>query len=73
MMAELAKNSPLHSTLPRIRNSEKERACSIVFGHRKRKTGNLVVPSSELFLFVGQITFLLGTKRPYLPVLGTKI
>ena len=47
MMAELAKNPPVYSFLPSNNNYKISKGCVILFGFRKGKTGNLVVPSKS--------------------------
>ena len=53
MMAELAENVPVLNFLPSKKNSQILKANVILFGFRKGNTGNLVVPSSELYLVFG--------------------
>ena len=53
MLAALAENEPVYSFLSSINNTKILRTCLFPFGFRKGKTGNLVVPSSEVYLFFG--------------------
>ena len=53
MMAELVENIPGRRLVPQIKNYKTLRYCVIVFGHKKGKTGNLVVPTLLKLLVCG--------------------
>ena len=55
-MAELTINAPVYSFLLSIKNFKILKVTFIPFGCRKAKTENLVVPSSELYLFYDKFT-----------------
>ena len=56
MIAELAENAPVYSSFPLINNYPIKRDFMIAFGCGKYKNGNLVVPSSELYLVFDEFT-----------------
>ena len=52
-MAELTEDEPLTGFILKNKNYQVYQSCVIMFGIRKEKNGNLVVPSLELYLFLG--------------------
>ena len=64
-MAELAENTIVYSVMPWIKNNQILKACVILFGFRKGKTENFVVPSSDLYFVFGWIFEILGTKKAF--------
>ena len=53
-MAQLSENKPVYGFFfSWIKNYQVKKSCVIMFVIRKGKTGNLVVPSLDLYLFLG--------------------
>ena len=56
MMAESAESEPVYSLLPRIKNGKTSKGFVILFGFRKRKTGNLLFQGYRYIQFLDKFT-----------------
>ena len=63
MMEQSGENAPVYSFLSSIKNYPVSKACVLQSNLRTGKTGNLVVPSIELYLGFVRIHLVLGAER----------
>ena len=70
MLAELAENEPMHSLMSMLMSMID---CVIVFGCMKEKTGKKSCAQVRALSSFGLINKILGTEKPYLLIMWTKI